>query len=79
VTDIFSTGGGEKIARDLAVSFLGKVPLDPKICEDSDKGMPFVAHHSDSASAQAFIKIVQEIESRLMAPRQVTTSGDRSK
>ena len=76
VTDIFSIGGGEKIAKDLAVPFLGKIPLDPKICEDSDKGMPFIVHHSDSMSAQGFMRIVQEIESSLMAPRQVTRSGD---
>jgi MinD-like ATPase involved in chromosome partitioning or flagellar assembly len=61
------------------VPFLGKIPLDRKICEDSDKGMPFIVHHSDSPSAQAFMKIVQEIESRLMVPRQIITSGDRSK
>jgi len=36
--DIFRTGGGEKIARELMVPFLGKIPIDPEICVASDQG-----------------------------------------
>ena len=61
-TNIFKVGGGEKISMELEVPFLGRVPIDPKICEDSDRGMPFVIEHTDSPAAKAFMKIVEKIE-----------------
>jgi len=60
-TSIFRTGGGEKIAEELGVPFLGKIPLDPRICEDSDTGTPFIVQHPDSPSAVAFREIVAKI------------------
>jgi ATP-binding protein involved in chromosome partitioning len=61
-TDIFRTGGGEKISGELDVPFLGKIPLDPRICEDSDRGLPFILEHADSPAAKAFMEIVEKIE-----------------
>ena len=61
-TDIFKVGGGEKISKDLEVPFLGRIPIDPKICEDSDKGLPFIIEHSESLATKAFIEIVGKIE-----------------
>jgi len=60
-TSIFTTGGGQKIAEEMGVPFLGKIPLDPRICEDSDTGTPFIVQHSDSPSAVAFREIVAKI------------------
>jgi ATP-binding protein involved in chromosome partitioning len=60
--DIFRTGGGKRISEDLSVPFLGSIPLDHRICEDSDEGMPFIVKHSDSPAAKAFMKIVEKIE-----------------
>jgi len=60
--NIFKVGGGEKIANDMNVPFLGRIPIDPKICEDSDEGTPFILKHRDSAAAKAFIEIVKKIE-----------------
>jgi ATP-binding protein involved in chromosome partitioning len=58
---IFRTGGGRKIAEELGIAFLGKIPLDPRICEDSDTGTPFIVQHLDSPSAVAFREIVAKI------------------
>jgi len=77
-TQIFNIGGGEKVARDLDVPFLGKIPLDPRICDDSDKGMPFILHHSDSPAARAFMEIVERIEGWLVSHRQVMPTVGRS-
>ena len=60
--DIFRSGGGEKIAKDLSVPFLGKIPIDPKICEASDEGIPFVVKYPDSRSAKSFMEIVEKVE-----------------
>src|SRR5208337_3020472 len=37
-TEIFQSGGGEKMAKEMSVPFLGSIPIDPKIGVDSDKG-----------------------------------------
>jgi ATP-binding protein involved in chromosome partitioning len=63
--DIFQSGGGIKIAEELEVPFLGSIPIDQKICEDSDKGIPFIVEHSDSPASKAFMEIVKKIEQKL--------------
>ena len=60
--NIFKVGGGEKIASDMNVPFLGRIPIDPKICEASDEGVPFIIKHRDSSAAKAFLEIVKKIE-----------------
>ncbi|MDD4907607.1 MAG: Mrp/NBP35 family ATP-binding protein [Candidatus Omnitrophica bacterium] len=61
-TDIFKKGGGEKIARELKVPFLGRVPLQPEFVEFGDKGTPFVSFQQKSKSAEAFMGIVDRIK-----------------
>ncbi|MEM3641398.1 MAG: Mrp/NBP35 family ATP-binding protein [Candidatus Bathyarchaeia archaeon] len=63
--DIFQSGGGIRIAEELEMPFLGSIPIDQKICEDSDKGIPFIAEHADSPASKAFMEIVQKIEQKL--------------
>lgn len=60
--DIFKAGGGGKIAKDLAIPFLGTIPIDPQICDDSDKGVPFITEHPDSQASKAFMEIVGKVE-----------------
>jgi ATP-binding protein involved in chromosome partitioning len=63
--DIFQSGGGEKMAMETGVPFLGSIPIDPQVSTDSDKGSPFVIAHPDSAAAKAFVEIVKKVESYL--------------
>lgn len=63
--DIFMSGGGQKISEELSVPFLGSIPIDQKVCEDSDKGVPFIIEHSDSDASKAFMEIVEKIENFL--------------
>ena len=60
--DVFSSGGGEKIAMEMGIPLLGAIPLDPSISRDSDAGIPFIVEHRDSLAARAFDSIVEEIE-----------------
>ncbi len=64
-TEIFESGGGEKMAREMSVAFLGSIPIDPKIGVDSDKGQPFIVANKDSAAAKAFMEIVKKVEAYL--------------
>jgi ATP-binding protein involved in chromosome partitioning len=63
--DIFKVGGGEKMSTELGVPFLGRIPIDPSICDDSDRGSPFIVGHPDSPAAKAFTEIVKKIEAFL--------------
>jgi ATP-binding protein involved in chromosome partitioning len=63
--DIFQSGGGEKMAKETGVPFLGSIPIDPQVSTDSDKGAPFVIAHPDSAAAKAFVDIVKQVETYL--------------
>ena len=61
VLDIFKTGGGEKMAGEMGVPFLGRIPIDPLIVEASDNGDPFVYHYSNTEVAKAFVRAVQPL------------------
>ena len=61
-TNIFKTGGGERVAQEYSVPFLGSVPLDSRICEASDLGHPFIIENPDSPASKAFMEIVEKIK-----------------
>jgi len=63
--DIFKAGGGKNIAKDLSVPYLGKIPIDPAICVDSDSGTPFVAENPASPTVKTFAEIVTKIKQLL--------------
>jgi ATP-binding protein involved in chromosome partitioning len=58
--DIFKAGGGEKLAENMQVPFLGKIPIDPDIVEASDNGKPFCYFYSKTETANNFEKIVNK-------------------
>jgi len=72
--DIFQSGGGKKMSEETGVSFLGSIPLDPKVSMDSDKGALFIVEHAESPVAKAFIKIVKKVEAYLEEEREPKTS-----
>ncbi len=61
VSDIFKSGGGEQMAKEMNVPFLGSVPLDPLVVTAGDKGTPYVYNYAKSAAAQAFEQIVAKL------------------
>lgn len=60
-SDIFQSGGGKRIADELALPFLGSIPIEQKISEDSDKGQPFAIRHADLPASRVFMEIVNKI------------------
>jgi len=58
---IFGRGGGERVAKELSVDFLGEVPIDPRIAEDGDLGKPIVESQPDSPSSHAFQEIAGKV------------------
>lgn len=59
--DIFSTGGGEKLAKETNVPFLGRIPLDPEIARSGDEGYVYIKTHDHSPTSQALKKIIKPI------------------
>lgn len=59
---LLSQGGGEKLARELEVPFLGRIPLDPALSHSSDIGVPFVYSHPDSPASKILQSIVDQVE-----------------
>ena len=54
-SDIFGAGGGERMAEELGVPFLGRVPLYQPIREGGDSGVPIVLSEPDSPAARALM------------------------
>lgn len=62
---LFGEGGGEKLAKDTNVPFLGRIPLEADIRQGGDLGRPIVIHDPDSASAKAFRKLARDVAARV--------------
>jgi ATP-binding protein involved in chromosome partitioning len=60
-TDIFSKGGGEQMASEMNIPFLGRIPIDPSFVSLSDSGKVLVENGVESAALQAVNQIVDGI------------------
>jgi len=65
---LFGGGGGERVAADFGVPFLGTVPFDPEMVAEADRGEPVLVARPESKSAQAWkdiaIKVRELTESK---------------
>lgn len=75
-TDIFPGAGGEQIAEDFGVPFLGGVPMDPTVARSGDAGKPLIAFEKDSPTAQAFAHVFRPL---LGEPKRDTKQKETSK
>jgi ATP-binding protein involved in chromosome partitioning len=63
--DVFGSGGGKAVADTLTrivgapVPLLGQVPIDLRLREAGDNGLPLVLGHPDSPAAQELTKIAE--------------------
>ena len=58
-TDIFGHGGGEGLATDMSVPFLGRLPVYQPIREGGDTGVPLVVAEPASDAARAFLTVAE--------------------
>ncbi len=61
VTPVFRSGGGRRIAEDMGVSFLGSIPIDPRIAEAGDEGRAYIVSYADSPTAVLMRDIVARV------------------
>jgi ATP-binding protein involved in chromosome partitioning len=62
---IFGDGGGQRMAEQHDVDFLGALPLDIRIREETDSGKPTVVAEPDSRIAQIYREIARRTAARL--------------
>ena len=58
-SSIFGKGGGERVAKQLGVPFLGRIPLYEPIRVGGDTGLPIVKAEPDSPAVQAFLSAAE--------------------
>lgn len=61
VTSILRSGGGRRIAEDMAVPFLGAIPMDPQIAEACDTGRAFVEHFAQTLTAGILREVLKPL------------------
>ncbi len=55
--EIFSHGGGKRLAQEVGCDFFGEIPLDTRIRFAGDAGVPIVASSPDSENAMRFMEL----------------------
>ena len=66
---IFGAGGGLKMAEQYDVDFLGALPLDIRIREETDNGKPTVVAEPESRIAQIYREIARRVAAKLSLQR----------
>ncbi len=59
--DIFGSGGGQRLATENGLPFLGEIPIDPKVRIGSDNGEPITFTENSGEVVDAFYKITYEL------------------
>jgi ATP-binding protein involved in chromosome partitioning len=73
-TEIFGHGGGQRAAEELGLEFLGEIPLDVQTRVGGDTGVPIVESAPESAQAQAFFRVAEQVAARC-STLQFATAG----
>jgi Mrp family chromosome partitioning ATPase len=61
ISNIFSSGGGQELARETGTKSLGSIPIDPEVVRAGDGGYVFVHTHKQSTAAKAMHKIIDPL------------------
>jgi len=61
ITDIFKSGGGENMALEMNIPFLGRIPIDPQIVTACDSGQPYIEKYKNSNAANSFNESIKPI------------------
>jgi ATP-binding protein involved in chromosome partitioning len=66
--ELFSSGGGQRLADEISAPLLGSVPLQPQLAVLADEGQPILIAQPDSAAALSLRDIAEQLQ-RLTAGR----------
>jgi len=77
--DIFGHGGGEQVAEQLAIPFLGRLPLYQPIRVGSDRGIPLVIAEPDSVGTRAFMDVAEATMAQLAVSAHKAIAANKGK
>ena len=60
--DLFSSGGGQRLADEIAAPLLGSVPLQPQLAALADNGQPVLVAQPDSPAARSLREIAETLQ-----------------
>jgi ATP-binding protein involved in chromosome partitioning len=60
--ELFSSGGGQRLADEIAAPLLGTVPLQPQLAALADAGQPILVAQPDSPAAQSLRDIAESLQ-----------------
>jgi ATP-binding protein involved in chromosome partitioning len=63
--DVFGSGGGERLAREAGVPFIGAIPMDPAVRIGGDSGKPVTMSTPDSPVAQALQRMTEDVAAKV--------------
>jgi ATP-binding protein involved in chromosome partitioning len=63
--DVFGQGGGERLAREAGVPFIGSIPMDPAVRSGGDSGEPIVIMQPDSPAGRALEAIAADVAAKV--------------
>ena len=78
-SDIFGHGGGEALATDMSVPFLGRLPIYQPIREGSDMGVPLVVAEPASAASKAFLTVAERTAAQVSIAAQKAIDANKGK
>jgi len=78
-SDIFGHGGGEGLATDMGVPFLGRLPIYQPIREGSDNGVPLVVAEPASVAARAFLTVAERTAAQVSIAAQKAIDANKGK
>jgi ATP-binding protein involved in chromosome partitioning len=61
-SEVFGSGGGRRLATELGVPLLGSIPLDARVREAGDAGVPIVTREPGSEPARAIVEVARAID-----------------
>jgi Mrp family chromosome partitioning ATPase len=75
--ELFGSGGGERVARELGIPFLGRVPMNPTACEMADQGRPIVLGDDRTDVSRALLRIAEAVRRLVEAgPLELASGND---
>jgi ATP-binding protein involved in chromosome partitioning len=77
--DIFGHGGGEALATDMSVPFLGRLPMYQPIREGGDTGVPVVVSEPASQAAGAFLHVAERTAAQVSIAAQKAIDENKGK
>ena len=63
-SDLFGAGGGQRLAEEMSVPFLGRIPIDPRAVGCGDAGTCILDAHPDSPAAEGYLALARSLDGR---------------